>query len=149
MYRLLFKIWCLVLDCVYLVGIVSLRCVLVKGYWCFVLVWCVLVWHKVFILLYLILLYIYTYTIISYTILFCSLLLSSFPSLPSPLLPISSSSHSSFPTLVHPDLSVNSKYTCRHLDILIYVPSVSGCVLSSGFGVMFYEFWCFADIPVF
>ena len=27
----------------------------------------------------------------------------------------------SFPTLVHPDLSVNSKYTCRHLDILIYI----------------------------
>ena len=28
-----------------------------------------------------------------------------------------------FPTLVHPDLSVNSKYTCRHLDILIYILS--------------------------
>ena len=73
--------------------------------------------------------YYYTYYILYYTLLFfCSI--PSFPSLPSPLLiyllfPISSSSHSSFPTLVHPDLSVNSKYTCRHLDILIYIPQES------------------------
>ena len=39
---------------------------------------------------------------------------------PSPL--FSSSSHSSFPTLVHPDLSVNSKYTCRVFLMFIYIP---------------------------
>ena len=45
---------------------------------------------------------------------------------------------SPFPTLVHPDLSVNSKYTCRHLDILIYIPQESdpACFIGvDGWGV--------------
>ena len=124
------------------------------------------------ILLYYILLYIYyyyTYYILYHTLPSSSVLSSV---LPFPIIPSSSSniplpplpflpSHlsSSLPTLLslpsfsflspllfYPPLPLphpHSKYTCRHLDILIYIPAVSGWVLGSGF---WFEFWFRCDV---
>ena len=87
------------------------------------------------IILYIIILLYILY--ILYLILYSSLLLfffllfsplpHSLPNLPS-LLPIIFSSSLlflSYPLPSYPNLSINSFYTCRHLGILIYIPSIS------------------------
>ena len=143
MYRLLFYVSCCWKVIVFWAYFGRLRYRFCFEFWCFegirLLVFRAGVDVRCYILYYYY--YTYTYYILLYIILYSSFysfpiyhlfLFSSFLFLPFPLFLIS-----------------HSFYTCRHLDILIYVPSVSGCVLSSGFGVMFYEFWCFADIPVF
>ena len=94
------------------------RFVLLKGYWSDVLVWCLT--FGVILL----------YIIISYTILFSSSDLSS-------LLPFQSSSSqpflpqsiSSLLSLSSPSSNPHSKYTCRELVILIYIPDSSSLCL--------------------
>ena len=69
-------------------------------------------------------LYIYIYIYYYYYILYYTLLLLLYLILYYTLLFSYSSSFHSFPTLVHPDLSVNSKYTCRCLLLGTYIPSM-------------------------
>ena len=110
-----------------------------NGIWlgfCFVLVWClcyyIIILYYTLLLLYIILLYPYLYSLL---ILSSSVLLpiSSFFPNTLPLLFSSSSFQSSIYLLFflpflflplsppNPDLSVNSKYTCRHFLTVIYI----------------------------